>query len=423
MLVCAKRVPTLQDHSDESGTAHDASRRQGGSLKILIASSVFPPIATGSSFYSRNLAEAFFMAGHEVSLVTLNKKGCEVTTEKFDVHVLNSISLNLKKYFKHFGICSFFPENYSKISEIISLGQKEIVLLINHYSDIAFPVIYAAKRHRVPLVLSIGTQIQSTDPLRNKALSFLDKLICGRLIIPECDCIISWDKEIDRYVRNSYKSEAHRSIIVPFGVSDEKDCFLDYQHPYDSLTQITGVGAVIDQRNYIFQIRVFKELLKTFPSMKMKIIGHIYRDDAVKEVKAMNLDGKVIFTGELKHEEAINEIKKSALHWMMLSGEYRGLGTSNAEAMLLGVPVVSNIPEDLFGKDRLEDMKHFIYTDGISIKPAADKIINVLQDEELRRQIGTSGKRYIKSHLNWRVILDKMTLLFDNVITNHQYRH
>lgn len=363
------------------------------------------------------------MAGHEVSLVTLNKKGCEVTTEKFNVHVLNSISLNIKKYFKHFRICSFFPVNYWKISEIIRLGKKEIVLLINHYSDIAFPVIYAAKRHKVPLMLSIGTQIQSTDPLRNTVLSFFDKLICGRLILPNCDCIISWDKEIDRYVRNSYKSEAHKSIIVPFGVSDEKDYFLNYQHPYDSLAQITGVGAVIDQRNYIFQIKVFKELLKTFPFMKMKIIGHIYRDDAIKAVKAMNLDEKVIFTGELKHKETINEIKKSALHWMMLSGEYRGLGTSNAEAMLLGVPVISNIPEDLFGQYRLEDMKHFIYTDGISIKSTADKIVNILRDEELRRQIGTNGKKYIKSHLNWHVILDKMILLFNTVITNHQYRH
>lgn len=38
-------------------------------MKILVVSGMFPPMRTGTAFYTRNLATALFSHGHQVEVV------------------------------------------------------------------------------------------------------------------------------------------------------------------------------------------------------------------------------------------------------------------------------------------------------------------------------------------------------------------
>ena len=52
-------------------------------------------------------------------------------------------------------------------------------------------------------------------------MNILDKIICGRLIFPFCKKIISWDREIERYIQEvQSKKIADKSVIVGFHGSD-----------------------------------------------------------------------------------------------------------------------------------------------------------------------------------------------------------
>lgn len=383
-------------------------------MNILIVTAMFPPIRTGTSFYSKNLANALHSIGHNVTLVTAKNRQAEEDNYPFKIYRLQSLHINVNSSFKHLRFCSIFPSNYSKLVSLAREHRIEVIILVNHYLDIAFPAIFCSLRLRKPLFISVGTQMQSLNPFRNRILRLLDRIICGRLIFPFSTKIISWDSEIERYIKEVQREKVWRkSVIIPFGSNVDSSQTDNYRHDYKRIDQIVGIGAIISQRDYLFNLRVFNELLKQFPNLRLRIIGHIYIQSPKALAKELGIYDKVDFLGEVPHEVVVDELKKSALHWMMLSGEYVGLGTATLEAMSLGIPCVSNVPENLFGNRLLKDMENFIFADK-NVCSVNSKITGVLLDEPLRKRIGENGRYFIRRHLSWDTVARSMTEHFHN---------
>lgn len=384
-------------------------------MKILIVTAMFPPIQTGTSFYSVNLANTLYNLGHDVTVVTVSNKDSKGNeTYKFNLHRIPAIYIPSKNYFKHLRFTSFYLKNYQRIKKVAIESKADVILLINHYLDIAFPAIYAAKSVGLPLYISIGTQMQSDNYFKNKVLNILDRLICGKILFPNCERIISWDSEIERYIEEIQgKKILKKSTIIPFAPNIDLSNRSTKKTDYTQKKIILGVGAVINQRNYLFQIKVFNELLKFDPKLKLRIVGHIYDDSAVLLTRKLGIAENVEFTGEIPHSEVLKELINADLHWMMLSGKYVGLGTATLEAMTLGIPSISNAPSNLFGESLLKDMDNYIYTDGVDIQKITDKILVLLNDEEKRKTIGANGIAFIEENLTWEKVGTKMIDLFN----------
>ncbi len=385
-------------------------------MRILLVAAMFPPIRTGTSYYSKNLAESLQRAGHKVTVVSASNTDVQTEEPGLTIHRLAALQINLKNYFKHLRITAFFPQNYLRLVRLVKQERPDVILLVNHYLDIAFPAIVASKLSGVPLVVSVGTQLQSLNPLRNKILRFLDYIICGFLVFPHARKIISWDAEIERYINEVQCNRfANRSVIIPFGVNGDPEDYAAYDHSYELHRQIIGVGSVIGHRNYTFQVEVFKELLDRFPDLKLKIIGHIYNDEALNLARNYGIADRVEFMGEQPHEVVLSEMNRSDIHWMMLDGDYKGLGTANLEAMLLGLPIVSNIPDGLFGEGSLNDMEHFIRTDGRNKDAVLEKITLVLESRGARENIGRAGQSFVRENMNWPNVVSQFVSLFKSL--------
>lgn len=385
-------------------------------MNILIATAMFPPIQTGTSFYAKNLAESLVKIGHNVTVATLENQNYCDNCSIYKIHRLKALHFPLKNYFKHLRICSVFPSNFSKMATIAQEEKADVILLVNHYLDIAFPTIYAARKNQIPLIVSVGTQLQSLNRPRQMILGFLDKIICG-YIFSQCQRIIAWDKEIRRYLKDTHGLKIlHKISIVNFGINGDPKIYLNHRHNYQHAKQILGVGAIIEQRNFQFLIQTFAKLLKFYPELSLKIIGHIYHQSTVQMVEKMNLGHKVKFTGELPHQTVLKELQKSVCCWGTLSGEYVGLGTSNLEAMMMGVPVVSNIPLDLLGKADFKDMENYIFTDDFSMNEILDKMKLVLADHKLRKKIGQNGKKLVIKYMDWSKIGKDMIKVLNLVL-------
>lgn len=377
---------------------------------------MFPPVQTGTSFYTQNLAEALVKLNHHLRVVTVKNRESVDDQYSFEVERLKALHLPLKNYFKHLRICSIYPKNYRRLDKIVQKDKPDVILLINHYLDIAFLAIYLAKKYKIPLVISVGTYLESLNPIRHKILNILDRIICGGLIFSNCQRIIAWDKEIKRYLTNIQGIKIIKKIvIVPYGVHDEK-IINKYRHNYQKIDQIIGVGAIIEQRNFLFLIRLFKELLLFYPDLKLKIIGHIYYDASVKLAQKLNISKKVIFTGEISHSKVLAELKNSTIFWGLSSGRYTGLGTAVIEAMLLGLPVISDAPTDLFGRPTLIDMENIIFSSNSSVDKTSAKIKLILSDWRLRKKIGQNGRKFVQKYMSWDKIAKDMTKVFEEVI-------
>lgn len=385
-------------------------------MKVLIVTAMFPPIRTGTSFYSRNLAMALSSKGCQVEVVTIGNAEEDqiLDSGNYKIHRLSSLHIPLKNFFKHLRFCAFNPGNYMKILSIAIKQGSDALILVNHYLDIAFPAIYAAQKLNIPLYVSVGTQLQSLNRIRNGILRSMDRVIVGNLVFRHAKRIIAWDREIDRNIREVHnQNNAAKSLIIPFGVNGDPAVFERYRNTYSNTTQILGVGAIIGHRNYMYQIKVFSRLTTLFPDLKLKIIGNIYTDKPIKYARQLGIENKVVFTGELSHDQVLAEYQNSLLHWMMLNGEYVGLGTSTIEAMLMGVPVVSNVPGNLIEDAELIDMRTYIHSDGRSVRTDVGKISKIIVDKELRKQIGENGRNFVRNYLNWDSVAEKFITMIN----------
>ena len=380
---------------------------------------MFPPIRTGTSFYSRNLAQALADRGNRVTVITVKNEDTERDDYPFPIFRIPALHLPFKNYFKHFRVTSLFPWNYITVTRIARGAEVDVVLLVNHYLDIAFPAIAAARRNSIPLVCSVGTQLQSPNPRRHLILNFLDRLICGKLIFPFCQKIISWDNEVLRYLNDVHGNKVvDKSVVINYGVNGDPEVFLQHQHDYDLHNQIIGVGAVTEQRDFTPLVKALKLIADEFPQLCLKIAGHIYWDAAIHLARELGLADRIIFTGELPHSKVLKEIKRSDVFFVSLTGKYIGLGTATIESMMLGVPTIANVPNDLLGKVVLKNMEDIMLLDGTSPNEIAVKLRRLLNDKNLRALIGSGGRQFVTENMSWAKIAQEMEMLFASVACN-----
>ncbi len=381
---------------------------------------MYPPIRTGTSFYSKNLAHHLALKGHKIKVVTVDGETFNDHLSLFSVENIHALKLPLRNFLKHLRFCSFFPSNYLSVSATIRDFQADVVLLINHYLDIAFPAIVVTKINHIPLVCSVGTQLQSCNPFRNKILNFLDWLICGHLIFPFCHKIIAWDNEILRYLQDIQGNRiSGKTVIVNYGVNGDIQEMIANDQIYSLHNQILGVGAVSEQRNFMSLIQAFSMIAPEYPGLRLKIIGHVYYNAAVRLAHDLGLRDRVVFTGELPHEAVVNEFKNSDAYFVSLTAKYVGLGTATIEAMLMGVPVIANVPENLLGTAHLEDREHLLLLNGLAPELIAAKIRMLIESRPLREKIGNGGRKFIAQYMNWGKVAHDIETLLATVVEEY----
>jgi glycosyltransferase involved in cell wall biosynthesis len=384
-------------------------------MKILMMTSMFPPIRTGSSFYAEDLASALKRKGHDIAVVTLKNNEASPDQQPFPVYRLPALHLEnlFRKYFKHFRICSLYPGNYRRLNDLVKRHRPDVILLVSHYHDIGFLAAHACKKYKIPVVCTVNTQLQLNNPIMRTVLKTIDKLVLGTRVLPYCTKIISLDKEIERYLADTYRKRiVAKSVIIPYGSHGDLRLLSRGPIPEKRYGQLIGVGHLIEQRNYVFSVMIFAELLKNYPDLKFKIIGHVYYPAAVNLANKLGIEGSLIFSGELPHETILQEVLRSDLYMNVGSGRYLGLGTAALEAMEMGVPIVSNAPSDLLGDVRLADMQSYVYADEKDIQGVLEKMRTILESKDLREGIGKNGQRLVRENIDWESIATRMEELF-----------
>jgi glycosyltransferase involved in cell wall biosynthesis len=390
-------------------------------LNILFASAMYPPIRTGTSFYTRNLALALRQRGHRVTVATLaNRDAQGEDRDPLDPIRLPALHFPVKGYFKHLRICSLYPGNFRRLAQLADEVAADAVVLVNHYLDIAFPAIYAARRRGIPLLCSVGTQLQSPHPVRHRILNVLDRLICGNIVFPACSRIIAWDDQIVRYLVDVHGERLLPKIdVVNYGVNAEERLRAVGQAPALRIKQILGVGAVIEQRDFTALVRAFAQIADEFPDLRLKVVGHVYHDRAVRLARELGVDDRVTFTGELPHEKVIEELARSEVFFSSLTGRYVGLGTATIEAMLMGVPTIVNAYAGILGRHQLEDWRHVVLLSNLSVEGIVERLRRLLSDDALRDTVGRGGQHFVAEKMSWhRVASDLESVLGAAIASN-----
>ncbi len=203
--------------------------------------------------------------------------------------------------------------------------------------------LYALSKYNVPLIWSEHFSDVANDNLSNAERVLINKL---KKNAKKCIAVSQWLSEKmnqnfgikAQVVPNVYRD--HIFKIMPGISKREKFTFI-------------SVAYMQPIKNHARMIEAFS-LLSDLPVMLL-IIGKGYTLEANKKiVKDRDLVDRVIFLGELKHDELVLELNKA--HAYLVSSDFETFNVSMVEAMACGIPVVSTAcggPESILTKSSL----------------------------------------------------------------------
>ncbi len=392
-------------------------------MRILLISNWFPPMVSGSSFYAESLALALRARGHEVIGVTLDWREDSLPEEAapFPLYRLPVIKFSRFSFLYNLKLMgfAFTPGNYRRLKLLIRENQPDLIHYVNHIFDTNLLTTAVARSVQIPVVGSITTPIQHPNVWVQGILTLLDRMTVGWFGVSRWNGIVSLDQTVHNYVGQVYGRKAqNRSRVIPFGVR------LDSIRQYDNASserngrpQILMVGHIHAFRNPSQLIRAMKTVLKEVPEARLVLAGRLDLKEPGRVARELGLtQDQVEFRGETGHEETLKLMKDSHVFATWVTGPFPSLGTAPMEAMLCETPVVSDIPEDLFGPGKLKNGKNIVLVNSKDVKAIADTLIRLLKDEALRREIGKRGRQFVLENLSWDRIAEAMEGFYEEIL-------
>lgn len=394
----------------------------GQPLRVLIVSNWFPPIASGSSFYAMSLAKTLTELGHKVCVVTIDWKlpDCEDASLPFQVHRLPVMRLPKLPVFYNIELIgrTFTSKNRYSLSKIIQDFKPDILHHVNHIFDMVYLTNWAGKKFQIPVVGSITTIVQHETPLVQAVMSLADKITLGVPGVQRWDGIISLDKNAHDYVTRIYGSGcSRRSQIIPFSIPLKSHTVYSNHLPLPPCPQILYAGHIHPFRNPSRLVEAMPLVLERFPEARLVMVGRAFLQEPIEIAKRLGLTpDQVHFLGEISHEELITLYKQSYVFAAWMTGRFKSLGTAPMEAMLCEVPVVTDIPEDLFGQARLVNGQNIVLVNSLNPKSIASGIIKILENEKLRQTVGANGRNFVLENLSWNAIAKQVVIFYQKVL-------
>ena len=398
-------------------------------MRILIVSNWFPPVLSGSSFYSSSLARSLVARGHQVAVVTLDwgpeyRPPDDVPFPVYRLPVRRLPKLSLFYNLRLMGL-AFTPGNCRRMKSLVAEHRSEIIHHVNHIFDTTFLSVRTARAMGIPVVGSITTPIQNEKRWRQTLMRYADRLTVGRFGVQRWDGIVSLDHIVHDYVGQVYGPQAQRrSVVIPFGVRVESmSLYEERSAELSQRPQILMVGHIHSFRNPTQLVRAMPLIVKECPGTRLVLAGRVDLEEPVRVARKLGLtEDQVKFLGETPHHETVRLMQASHIYASWATGPYRGLGTAPMEAMLCQTPVVNDLPENLFGEATLKNGENIVLVDSRDPRSIADGIVALLMDETLRQRIGAAGRRFVLEHLSWERIAEQMESFYERILTQHANR-
>ena len=204
----------------------------------------------------------------------------------------------------------------------------------------------AARRHRLPLVFTFHTlydQYVHYVPFVEEASRQIVQLIC-RDFCNRCNMVVAPSQLVVNYLRRI--GVESQIVNIPTGI--ELDEFTDLNPRWlkdnyeisEDKTVLLFVGRLGKEKNVLFLLKSFKEILRLQPNTHLVLVGKGPQEAALKKFCRTNgLNGSVTFTGVLPRHLIVHCYASADLFVFPSVTETQGLVIGEAKAA--GLPVVA----------------------------------------------------------------------------------
>lgn len=192
-----------------------------------------------------------------------------------------------------------------------------------------------------------------------------------------------------------------KAVVIPNPIDSEK--LPDVYHG-ERKKRIVSVGRLERQKNHALLIEAFEEFHVKFPEYTLHFYG---KGNLEKELKEMaerkHLSKWIVFHGFCLN--VIEEIVDSGM--FVLSSDYEGISNSMAEALAIGIPVISTDCPPGGSRAYIEDGKNGLLVPVGNAHVLAEAMERLAENEMLAENLSAEGAKIRKKYPVWK-IADKM---------------
>jgi len=358
--------------------------------------------ADAISIHTQRWVKYFADKGHEVHLISTVPLG--------DGNIGNTELYVLNKFRPQIRIISFLINLLSAAFQVRKLIKKikPDILHAHYITECGF---LGALSGFHPFVLTAWGSDVLVDTANSRIYRYFVEFALKRadLITTE------GENAIEEMIR--LRGDPDKINLILFGVDTKKfspkDRSLDEEHrAFDSPTVIStrNLAPIYDLETLI---RSVPSMLEQIPEVKFIIAGNGTQENYLKDLaKSLNVLDSITFVGHIPHEELPHHLRTANVYVSTsLSDTISG---SLMEAMACELaPVVTNVGDNK--KWIANGENGFI----IPVKRPdllAEKIIYLLNNEELRQKMGRANRQLIEERADYKKEMDKMEQLYEELL-------
>jgi len=299
--------------------------------------------------------------------------------------------------------CSFIV-----LKNLIDKNKIEIIYCRDIFSS--FSAILLSKMKKIPFVFEVNGILSDEAKIKkqNGLYIFLIKIF-ERFVFRNADALICVTENIKRYIESEYNRK--NIYCVPNGVNTDlfkpiknakKFLKLDENYFY-----VGFIGSFKPWQGLNILIKSAPEIVKNIPNVKFLLVGDgIEKKKLIKIIEELNLQKYFILTGRIPYEEVpnyINACDVCTIPKLSLKSGYSPLKLYEYMACEKSV-----IASKIEGFEILERNNAGILVDPENPEDLSKAIIKLLKNEELRKEMGKNGRKYVVENHSWKKIAEKI---------------
>lgn len=315
----------------------------------------------------------------------------------------------------------------SAFALMVKRGRKFDVIYRRH--NLFCSEYFLAKLFKIPSVKEvngiIADEARITKRRNSLSLRIIDPL--EKFSMPKADKIIVIASKMKEVLHNDYKIPENKIIVVENGANTELFKPMDATETKRELNlslsdnYICFVGNLIQWQGIEYLIRAMPHILGKCRNTQLLIVGDgQMKRELIELAEQVGISDKVLFTGMVPYQKVplyVNASDVCTAPFVRERNERAGISPLKlCEYLACEKPVVTS---KLVGLEMLEQNGAGILVAPENPQELANAIMKLLQNPELRKQMGRNGRKYVVENRSWESVARRVADICEQTIEEY----
>lgn len=262
-----------------------------------------------------------------------------------------------------------------KIKKIINDFKPDIIHTHRYCLEYAYPAIKISKYKKTKIVHTVHN-------VATKEVTKIRRCFRKMFLLKGNVLYVAISNIIQDTICNEYNLHRNNVPIVFNGINME-NCII--KRKYDPNNIILNIGRFSEQKNQLFLLEIFSDVLKKYPNYTLKIIGNgPLENELILKAEELNISKNVSI--EKNKSSCYEDLNYADLY--VMTSKWEGFPMTLIEAMGTGLPIISSNVGGI--PDMLDNEKEAVLLE-LNKNKFVNEIIDMIKYKEKREKLGRNA--------------------------------